>query len=215
MPLKHEDWFSSRKGLFTKYLDKYNSKKINVLEIGVFEGRSSLWFLNNILKHKDSKIYCVDTWKYGSKKYQDVYSNFKENMEPFKDKVVILRGKSSEMIKRLTDEKFDFIYIDGDHHSKSVLEDAVLYYRHLKPGGLMIFDDYTHNKDHDVNCPRPGIDAFLNIYSNEIKVLYLGWVVIVKKRVKALEIRPCYSEFYKEPKTVPEIYTKPYKKKNV
>lgn len=198
--LKHEDWFSHNIKLFQKYLAEYNKKPVKVIEIGVFEGRGTLWFLENILKHPKSKIYSIDIWNFFNQpQYKDVYSNFINNIAPYKDKVIVKKGYSSDMISSIND-KVDFIYIDANHHSKNVLEDAVLSFRLLKKGGYMIFDDYTNNKEHDNNCPRMGIDAFMNIYSNEIKVLKIGWSVVIQKRYKNLPTRPCHSEFFREPK---------------
>ena len=44
----------------------------------------------------------------------------------------------------VTCQKYDIIYIDGSHEARDVLEDAVLAYRLLKIGGLLIFDDCVH-----------------------------------------------------------------------
>ena len=49
---------------------------------------------------------------------------------------------SQVVLRRLPLETYDIIYIDGSHATSDVLEDAVLSYRLLKPGGLLIFDDY-------------------------------------------------------------------------
>ena len=37
---------------------------------------------------------------------------------------------------------FDLIYIDASHYAPDVLSDAVLAFKLLKPGGILIFDDY-------------------------------------------------------------------------
>ena len=176
------------------------------MEIGTFEGRSSTWMLDNLLTHKDSRLYCVDHWLFKGEHNKNVFETFKKNIEPYKSKVVILKGYSRDMIRSIHKTKFDFIYIDANRHSQNVLEDAVLSFPLLKPNGILIFDDYTHNKQHDIDCPRPGIDAFMNTYANEIEVLHTKWQVIIKRRVKSLPRKPCYSELFQEPKTIPAIY---------
>jgi len=42
---------------------------------------------------------------------------------------------------QLMNEHFDFIYIDGAHEAKFVIQDAVLALPLLKPGGYILFDD--------------------------------------------------------------------------
>ena len=203
----YNDWFSHNIHVFKEYLQKPTGKKpMNILEVGVFEGRGTVWFIEQF---KNVKVYAVDVWdtKHSHPKYKDVFNTFKKHIEPYKNQVVILKGKSSDMIRSISPKiRFDFVYIDASLHSKNALEDAVQSFILLKPGGLMIFDDYTHNKEHDINCRRPGIDAFINIYANEIEVLRLAWAVVIKKRLVSLPRRPCYSEYYKEPKTTPDEF---------
>ena len=38
----------------------------HVVEIGCFEGRSTLWFLEHLLRHPDSRTTCVDTFAGGA-----------------------------------------------------------------------------------------------------------------------------------------------------
>jgi len=200
------DWFSNNIPNWKKYLGNLRNKPANGLEIGSFEGFSSNWILNNILNNANSKLYCVDHWLFKGDKNTNSYKTFLENISEHKSKVKVLKGYSNEMLRKINNIKFDFIYIDANRHSKNVLEDAVLSFPLLKPNGIIIFDDYTHNKEHNVNCPRPGIDAFISIYVEEIKVLHSGWQVIIKKRNPPLKRKPCYSEKYPEPNKTPAIY---------
>lgn len=197
------DWFSNNIHLWQKHLQVFKKRMVKVLEVGSFEGKSALWLLENILLHKNSHITCVDNFSFKTKDGQDALPRLQKNLEKYQQKLTILKGDSSNVLKKLDDNTYDFIYIDANRHSQNVLEDAVLSFSLLKPQGIMILDDYTHNKEHDNNCPKLGIDAFLNIYANEIKVLHTGWQVILMKRRVPLKRRPCYSEFYEEPTKTP------------
>ncbi|MDD5651733.1 MAG: class I SAM-dependent methyltransferase, partial [Candidatus Nanoarchaeia archaeon] len=122
---------------------------LNFLEIGVFEGRTSTWLLDNILLNEEDRHYdsltMIDP---------DVGPNFEYNMQKW-----IIDGKlTNEGIKRInfikdysynalpklkTENKlFDLIYIDGDHNACGVLEDAVMAWKLLKENGILLFDDY-------------------------------------------------------------------------
>lgn len=186
------DWFSNNIPLWERELAKFRNKPINFLEIGTYEGRSAIWALENILTHRDSKIYCVDTFQEGT------YQTYKKNVAKFGDKVFTLKGQSRDMLKlpHILQKKFDIIYIDSDAHSSQVLEDAVLAFPLLKPGGLLIFDDYTYSKQRDNRCPKQGIDAFLNAYAEFVHVVSARWQVIVQKNYVPRHKKPCRSEFY-------------------
>ena len=192
------DHFSNNIELWKRELSKYASRPVMFLVVGTYEGRSALWALDNILTHPKSRLFAVD-------KYENIqeYYTFKQNLmvNPVnKKKVTILKGKSQDMLKTPQilkhKDSFDIIFIDAEHHAKHVLENAILCFRLLKPGGLMIFDDYTNSRRHDTTCPKRAIDSFLDAFADDLKVLYARWQVIIQKRVHQLPSRPCRSEFY-------------------
>lgn len=83
-------------------------------------------------------------------------------------------------------KKYDFIYIDGCHESKEVLEDAVLSWELLKKDGIMIFDDYlwgdnTTAHDHTLT-PKIAIESFLNCYQRYIDILAIEYQIVIKKK---------------------------------
>lgn len=73
---------------------------------------------------------------------------------------------------------------DRSHEPADVLTDAVLAWRMLLPGGMLILDDYMW---HDVvaadqiKCPKPAIDAFLSVFGAQLNVLELNYQCIVQK----------------------------------
>jgi predicted O-methyltransferase YrrM len=157
-------------------INNFKDKQINYLEIGTFYGANLLSVGNTYGMHKDSKLYCIDPWEdyddYPEYKNQQasIYDSFIANVENsgIKDKIVINRGYSNLEIPKFQDEFFDIIYIDGNHEPQYVLEDAVLSFRKLKVGGIMIFDDYGWCGP---DLTQRGIDAFLSGYYKKIKKL--------------------------------------------
>ncbi len=73
--------------------------------------------------------------------------------------------------------RFAFVYIDGCHEGANVLDDAVLSFWLLRPGGLLCFDDYLWQNDRRGHLPREAIDAFLGLYDLQIEVLERGYQV--------------------------------------
>ena len=108
---------------------------------------------------------------------------FERNISAFKEKVVIEVGQSQELLRKQELYSFDFAYIDGSHKSADVLEDAILSFRLLKPGGVMIFDDYEW-KTHagTLNNPRQGIEAFLDVFADQYDLIDKWYQVAIAKK---------------------------------
>ena len=59
------DWFSHNIPSLTWLLDQLKPKRI--LEIGSFEGRSTVFFIEKALEHQENvEITCIDTWEGGA-----------------------------------------------------------------------------------------------------------------------------------------------------
>lgn len=115
-------------------------------EIGVCYGLMS----ENILRNnKSCNLYCIDPYlSYND--YDDacknevgdnLYNSVKTRLtNEFKDRVKFVREFSNKASTIIKDE-LDFVYIDGNHKYKYVLEDITLWYEKLKIGGIIICDD--------------------------------------------------------------------------
>jgi len=177
------DWVTYNVPQWEQALAQVKGKpNIRALEIGSYEGRSAVWFLENILMHPSSSITCVDIFE-----IPVVESRFDRNILASRslNKVVKLKGRSDEALKYLKPVTFDFIYIDGSHDAKDVLVDAVLAWELLKPSGVIIFDDYAwHGFDSRLGRhrrPMLAIDAFLEVYTPYAELLHKEYQVILRK----------------------------------
>lgn len=186
------DWFKHAKTNFETYLERFKDKSnLRFLEIGSFEGMSTLWLLENILTDASCKITCVDTFVGNEEKYwkgvdtNTISQTFNNNISKYKEKVTVLKGKSQEQLRK--DEFrypiYDFMYIDGSHRAPDTLEDIILSFRLLKPLGIMIIDDYQWDfpVSDDIEHPKIAIDAFLSIFRKEYKLLLKDYQVIIEK----------------------------------
>lgn len=91
---------------------------------------------------------------------------------------------------------FDVVYVDATGGAADTLEQAVLAFRLVRPGGVLVLTNYTHSREHDARCPRRGIDAFLDAFTYEARVLHSAWHVFVQRRPEPLPRPPCLSEYY-------------------
>ena len=57
------DWVSKKENNWDRVLAEFKGKaNVHALEIGSFEGRSAIWFLDNILTDPTSTLTCVDVF---------------------------------------------------------------------------------------------------------------------------------------------------------
>ena len=127
--------------LWDNFLNSFKGKpNIHCLGIGVNQGRSAIWVLENILTHPSAKLTGIDSFPDGTGLKEQYLSNLKLSGVAHKTKT--LEGFSQVELKKLPLNSFDIIYIDGDHRAKSVLADAVLSFDLLKKGGILIFGNY-------------------------------------------------------------------------
>jgi predicted O-methyltransferase YrrM len=120
-------------------------KPIEVVEIGSWEGRSTLFFLHYL---KAAHVTAVDTWQ-GSDEHQgfapmpQVEASFDSNVSGFGHRLTKIRASSKAYFAaRVPEQQFDIIYVDGSHHADDVMIDALESFAILKPGGILFFDDY-------------------------------------------------------------------------
>lgn len=174
------DLFSPNIPIWEKFLTSYKGKpNLHYLEVGVFEGRSVIWMLENILTHPTTRITCIDIFP------RNVKEIFLGNITKsgFKDKVTTIVGPSQTELRNLPVNTFDIIYIDGSHTADDVLADAILSWPLLKNDGLIILDDYTlWNELYPAELtPMVAIDAFITTYRNYIKIVHRKRQVMIKK----------------------------------
>ena len=184
MPTFSDDWFSQNipqwQALFAAVGWDPDLPR-TVVEIGSYEGRSALWILENLLAHPDSILHCVDTFEGGvehdAAQTDGLLLRFGRNIEtsPGAHKVRAHRARSAAALVKLLAEgvRADFVYVDGSHQAPDVLADLVLAFELLRPGGVLICDDYLWSNEppgqEDVlNSPKLAIDAFTTIYRRKL-----------------------------------------------
>lgn len=159
-------------------------RELSILEIGSFEGRSAIFFLQFFPR---ACITCVDTFGDGGDltglDLDGVEDRFDLNLRPYAGRVEKLKARSLPALDQLSEQgrRFDLIYIDGSHLRDDVLLDTVLSWRLLNDQGHMIWDDYEWQDPRAPDWPKPAIDAFLRMNACRFKLLYRGWQVIVQK----------------------------------
>ncbi|MEE2664043.1 MAG: class I SAM-dependent methyltransferase [Myxococcota bacterium] len=183
-----EDWFSKNIPVWQKVLREYvGTPGIAYLEVGVYEGRASIWILENVLTGDDTTLTALDIFT-----DDGIEERWLDNARRSRraDDVTTIKGYSQRTLRHLPPNSFDIIYIDGSHTADDVLADAVQSWVLLKIGGTMIFDDYTWDGSYfagagrhlpDELLPRMAVNTFISIHRNEIEVVHSGAQLIVRR----------------------------------
>jgi hypothetical protein len=145
--------------------DQISSYKIAngiCVEVGTWQGG----FTQSILsKDNVTKVYCVDPYRHftnneypdgmnelSQQQFDSLFTQVKQRLTlSYASKVEFIRKLSVEGSKHFEDNSLDFVYIDGNHDYKYVLEDLKAWYPKVKKGGYLCGDDvYSKNlSEHD------------------------------------------------------------------
>jgi predicted O-methyltransferase YrrM len=163
---------------------------LDVLEIGSWEGRSAIFWLNYF---PNSQITCIDTFT-GSAEHHVAFSDyvggieqrFDANLAPFASRVEKIRAASRESLPALAvmGRRFDFVYLDGSHRAVDVYADACLAWPMVRRGGALLLDDYTWvGMPDEKDRPKLGIDAFLLTAAGSFREIDRGLQILIEKTI--------------------------------
>lgn len=134
------------------------TKPKNVVEIGVFYGKSLICQALALKKNQSGKIYGIDSWDvadclrhmidvnsiewWSQLNYEEIYLQCMKNIqdcgvEHFSH---IFRG-NSEMTLPYINFPIDILHIDGNHEEIPACENVLMYVPKIKQGGFLWFND--------------------------------------------------------------------------
>ena len=168
-------------------------KPERIIEIGCYEGQCTSYMVEKNDWSDDVKLWAVDTWE-GSMEHTDIDMS---EVEKRFDKNIELANKKASRKTNVTKEKMyshqfmsammngyegkiDLIYVDGSHTAPDVLLDATLAFKLIRPGGVIVFDDWHWKPwgddrfNNPNNTPKVAIDAFININWDKLSIINLG-----------------------------------------
>jgi predicted O-methyltransferase YrrM len=189
------DWTSWNFPIWARLLQGYRSGPVQVLEIGSWEGRSALFFVNYLPR---ARLTCVDTFA-GGQEHREAASRsaanarflrsierrFDANTRAFRKRIEKIKAHSVDALAALgvANRRFDVAYIDGGHRAVEVYSDAALAWPLMVRGGMVIFDDYQWDEMPErLDTPKPGIDAFLKSIKGRYRTVHREYQVAIVKR---------------------------------
>ncbi len=188
------DWTSWHFPNWTKLLNSRRNRALRVLEIGSWEGRSALFFLNYLPR---ATLTCVDTFA-GGQEHQEaaardraearflrsIEGRFDRNTSTFKKRIEKIKAPSTAALAELgiRNRRFDLAYVDGGHRAVEAYADGALTWPLMARGGLLLFDDYEWNEmPEPLDNPGSGIDAFLKSIAGQYRLVHKSYQVAIEK----------------------------------
>ena len=188
-------WFNNSgiKKEIQKHIPSENINKI--LEIGSFEGQSSVFFADKLLENDKSFLVCIDPF-FDSGTVdgittlfvdQDVKNRFLTNISKSKNcnKITHHCITSDDFFMKIRHNSiytFNFIYIDGCHNPEYVQRDVNNAFKILEKNGILWMDDYLYGKrEVHTGTPKDVIDHFLEENKGKYEIIYKKYQIAIRK----------------------------------
>ena len=113
-----------------------------------------------------------------------VYTKFMSTIGAWIPRVHVIRQRSELALKAYNLNIFDAAFIDGSHRIEDVLTDSILTWRIVKPGGLIIWDDYGLKHEDPKLEPKLAIDTILSVFKGEYEIVGMDYQVCIRKNEK-------------------------------
>ncbi len=153
-------------------------------ELGVAFGTHSAYILGNT---EVSKLYSIDPYRhFPNSVYPDgmnleqqafdvLYEKVQRRLSAFGDRTSILRMTSGDAAQLFVNDSLDFVYIDANHTYLGVWQDLNTWINKVRPGGLLIGDDYDHPAHPGV---KKAVDQFFAQRNIKLNISDRTWWII-------------------------------------
>ena len=186
----------------------YEKKPKNFLEVGVFHGATSrnVCELLYSIHGNDFNFTGIDLFSKNTEALKDeyipntkfsnplktIYYNYIIRMDPysiqsvlkllskFKKNVNIIEGNSNEVLKKISLDKFDYVFLDGGHKYETVKNDLENLTKIINSNGTILCDDYNLSYAPGV---KKAIDKYVLEKNFNLKILYSRFAEITKKNL--------------------------------
>ena len=188
---------------FLQYI--YQKKPKNFLEIGVFHGVTSrnVCDLLQKINGNDFTFTAVDLFTTESETIKDeiitqtkfsnpfktIYYKYIIRLDPYskesvekllskyKENINIIKGNSNKVLKEISLEKFDYVFLDGGHKYETVINDLKYLTTIINNGGVVLCDDYDLTYAPGV---KKAIDEYVLLNNFNLKIIKSRFAEITK-----------------------------------
>jgi len=196
IPHGHKQYFLNIIDYFNKNYEKTTDElRTKVLEIGTYTGIS---LINIVSLIPNSIGVGVDMWSNYTETGEGGLHNNITNLEVEKsfhnnvkntgmnERIKAVKGDSVEVLMNMikTNDKYDFVYVDGSHLALDCFADLILSWDLLNKHGIMGIDDYLYNyepNNRNFESPHESVNRFLKKYEGKYKILHMEYRVFLEK----------------------------------
>ena len=183
-------WLSDGEGECLYYLAKAASGKGVIVEIGSWQGKSTVWLAKGSLSSGGGKIHAIDPHTGAPEQMEEygydiqTFERFKENINKMgvQDVIIPLVKTSEAAFQGWRGDEVSLLFIDGSHVYEDVKKDFTLWEGLVRPEGVIVF--------HDSQAPGPSRVLEEFIYSSKnfrvVKVVESLTVVTRSKHLPLL-----------------------------
>lgn len=171
-----KNWLGNRLVHWFGPLAPMRDKPCRVLEIGSYEGRSAIAFLEYLPL---CRLTTVDIFI-----DPEVEARFDRNMAVYGERVTKITGRAIPVMEKMLDDRvrFDVIYLDTGKNRAASFANSAIAWPLLRVGGVLIWDDLLWGPERpDDSRPGPGIRMFAEMFADCLDVLHEGEQMIVMK----------------------------------
>ena len=195
-----------QKGVGDLFLDLIKQKKPkNFLEIGIFHGvnaRNVCELLHSIhgsdFKFTGIDIFSADTefskeehipdikfsnplktiyYKYIIRRNPYSIKSVQKLLKKYKTNVNIIKGDSNQVLKKISLDKFDYVFLDGGHKYETVKGDLEFLIKVINNNGTILCDDYDLTYAPGV---KKAIDEYVLDNKLNLKILHSRFAEITR-----------------------------------
>jgi hypothetical protein len=175
------------------------------LEIGVCDGRSLCWMIDNVLSQhgKDWRAFGIDPYIAKDETREDwVGDNVEQKWRAHhnldwaqaRNNLWLVEERSQDWLRRqqyqvtpdwlIEPGTLDMVFIDGSHSAREAMEDMVLSFPLLRRGGIMVIDDVDRRWRRGAPSVYEAARGFTDAYEGIIDWLYRSprqWAITRRK----------------------------------
>jgi len=181
----------------------FKIKPKHFLEIGIFHGvtsRNVCNLLNNIhgqnfsytgidlFSEEVSDEEFIPKTKF-SNPFKNFYYNYIIKLDPyslesvkkllkkFEKNIKIIKGNSNKILKEISLDKFDYVFLDGGHKYETVISDLKSLKKVVEKNGIILCDDYDLTYAPGV---KKAVDEYVLLNNFNLKILNSRFAEITK-----------------------------------
>ena len=168
-----DDWLTYKTNIMLNIFDNFNFNPKNILEIGVHEGFSTVFF-QYVFSNFETNV--VDIFP------NDTRKKFEKNINKIKSKKIDIFETTSHNFLVNNKKKYDLIFVDGAHGYLDVIVDLFYSYQSLNINGILLIDDYDWKEKSKDRSVRLAVNNFLDIVENTYDTIHHGTFAAIIKR---------------------------------